>query len=122
MLGGLFEKIKDAFIDKESGSIKFGSVIATAAGALGGSMLLAGPLAAIAGPAAGILAPVLGGLAGLAIKEIVLPMITKGASGGSQEPNSGFRAASQPARGAGQVVEQEIETPNVPGRGGQIQR
>lgn len=122
MLGGLFEKIKDAFIDKESGSIKFGSVIATAAGAIGGSMLLGPLLAGIAGPAAGILAPVLGGLAGLAIKEIVLPMITGGNRGGSQEPNSGFRGASEPARGAGQVVEQEIETPNVPGRGGQIQR
>ncbi len=106
--------IKDAFIDKETGSLKISSLVAGAAGGVGGSMLLSGLLLPIIGPAAAFVGPALGAAAAIAIKEVALPMITgRGAdtqtqAGGTQ----GFRPATQ---GQGRGQEQDVEVPNVPG-------
>lgn len=71
----MFQMLKNAFIDKDTGSFKISSVVAAVGGAFLGNMLLGPMMGGMLGGMGGILAPALGAVALVAGKEMLLPMI-----------------------------------------------
>jgi hypothetical protein len=119
----MFETIKNAFIDKDNSNIKFGSIIAAAAGVLTGSLMLAPALTALPliGGMAGLLAPIAGAAAFVYAKEAFFP-----SSGGGQQAQHTDPAPSgqdTQAHGHGQGRHMEPEVPNnLPNHGPERER
>jgi hypothetical protein len=108
MFGTLIERAKNAFFDKDTGSLKTGSIIAGVAGAVGGSMLL-GPILAPLGIVGTLIGAVAGIAAGISIKEIVIPMVT----GGSRPaPTQDSNAPTGEAEVQANAQQPRVETPD----------
>lgn len=121
----MFNAIKNMFVDKDTGKLKIGSILAAAGGAALGSMLLAPMLAGgFLGGAAGIVAPILGATALLAGKELLLPMLTGSKTSQHTTQTHGFHAAAAPQQDQAhaQSANPQVETPNVPHKNDQRQR